>query len=432
MIDGSGINEHDIAKYFYLAPDAMLVYDKYAKIHFANLKVTTLFGYHYSELLGKSIKILFPADHLKQHPLLPEQEKGEPTQLIDRVLKRKNGSIVEMLCCEQLLPEERYEMVLYDSNLYRRHDEFYRTIRNEIYEKLFIKLRLFRHGEGMLMNMNRLALFIQNTDSLRKESPFDRFTVAVEEFQKLIFPEIHSVGRFIKALRYDTVSSRPAEVTLPGGDVFIDLSNRLKQLLDEISFACEHKRGNEHLDVIEKHRGELLTTITEMKKIIANTINTIEQYFICPLDDIIGITIKKYETRDKQIAIRYSNELDDSVAIINCSEMSQIIEILIENAFDILKKEVKNKPGIKPYIAISLLSHNNKIRIVVKDNGPGVPKEYQSLLFKDGFSTKGPGRGFGLSYAARCIRKYGGGISYEQHSAHGACFVIELLKAATE
>jgi len=277
--------------------------------------------------------------------------------------------------------------------------------------------------------MNRLALFLKNTGSLKKESAFQRFTVAIEEFRKIIFPEIHAVGRLIKALRYDTASLRPSDATLPRGDMFIDLSNTLKQLLDDVSFACDQYRIDERLAVIEKHRCELLTTISELKKIIAGTLETIEQYFICHLDEIISISVKKYEARDKKIAFRYTNEIEDSVAIINCSEMSQVMDIFIKNALEILDSQVKNKPGIKPYISISVLPHNNKIRIVVKDNGPGVPKEYQGLLFKDGFSTKGPGRGFGLSYAAKCVRKYGGEISYEYLPGHGSCFVIELLRA---
>lgn len=433
--NGSLIGDRDIIRYFYNAPDAMLIYDNSNRIHFANLKVTTLLGYHYSELLGKSIEILFHGDHLRQEPLLYKQEKGEYTKRVDRMVKRKNGDVVEMQCCEQMLPNDRYVLVLYDTNLHRySQDKFYRAVRNEIYEKLFIKLRLFRHGEGMRTNLNRLALFLNNLNSLRKVHILNRFIAATEEFRIIIFPEIYSIGRLIKALGYDTATLRPTDITLPGGDVLIDLSMGLKQLLEKVTPVYGHKRNVKRFDIIQQHRYDVLFTIKKIKQAIAYTTNTIERYFICPLDKIIAVTVNKYKSNDQNVVIRFSNKVDADrcAAIMNCSELGEIIEIMIKNALDALKSHLKNNAGIKPYISISLSQKNNKLRIVIKDNGPGVPKEYQSLLFKDGFSTKGPGRGFGLSYAAQCIRKYGGELFYEDQPAQGACFVIELLSAGID
>jgi signal transduction histidine kinase len=113
----------------------------------------------------------------------------------------------------------------------------------------------------------------------------------------------------------------------------------------------------------------------------------------------------------------------------NSSELAEVVDILIDNAIESLREYSDGRDDFDPWIDISLSIVNDKLRIEVKDNGPGIKKEHQSLLFKDGFTTKGPGHGFGLSYSVRYIQRYGGNLSYESHPGFGACFVIELLRA---
>jgi PAS domain S-box-containing protein len=428
----NGQAEGVFLQYLYYAPDAMIVYDNTGRIFFSNLKCTTLAGYHYSELLGKSIEILFPPDLFEDIPFLYDQNNGSYTQLFERTLQQKNGDTVDVLCREQMLPGDRYEMVLYDTRLFRHHEEFYGAIRIEIYQKLFIKLRLFRHGEGMVVNLNRLALFLRNIDSLRKKAIFERFTAAAEEFKKFIYPEIQNIGRLIKATHYSPIPRYNTERTTLNGDVLINLSDRLKVILDGILPISGLTRDIHGFEIIKKHRHDLVAWIKEVKRVISGTTKAIERHFICPVHEITDFVIQKYASNDANVLIRLTDKPDDSVVIMNCSELGTVIEIIIKNAIEALKNHRNETPGSRPTINVSIKLNDNKVYIEIEDNGPGVPREYHSILFKDGFTTKGPGHGFGLCYAAMSVSQYGGRLFFEHRKDQGANFIIELLKAGAD
>jgi hypothetical protein len=60
------------------------------------------------------------------------------------------------------------------------------------------------------------------------------------------------------------------------------------------------------------------------------------------------------------------------------------------------------------------LADDEDWRIVVSDNGPGVPKDKLAEIFKDGYTTKSPRgelrRGIGLALVKRLVHKAGGSI----------------------
>jgi C4-dicarboxylate-specific signal transduction histidine kinase len=58
-----------------------------------------------------------------------------------------------------------------------------------------------------------------------------------------------------------------------------------------------------------------------------------------------------------------------------------------------------------------------------------VPEEIRSRVLVGGETTKGEGRGFGLRYAQKLLRKYGGRLTYDERYTAGARFVFELLLA---
>jgi len=73
---------------------------------------------------------------------------------------------------------------------------------------------------------------------------------------------------------------------------------------------------------------------------------------------------------------------------------------------------------------------DGRVRLEVKDNGPGIAPENLTRIFNHGFTTKKSGRGFGLHAAANAAKEMKGSLSV--HSAgpgHGATFILELPAA---
>jgi two-component system nitrogen regulation sensor histidine kinase NtrY len=69
---------------------------------------------------------------------------------------------------------------------------------------------------------------------------------------------------------------------------------------------------------------------------------------------------------------------------------------------------------------------NAVARIVISDNGPGVPAADREKLFMPYYSTKGRGSGLGLAIVRRIVAEHGGSIEVGDNVPQGSRFVIEL------
>ncbi|HEX2723494.1 MAG TPA: HAMP domain-containing sensor histidine kinase [Gemmatimonadaceae bacterium] len=96
------------------------------------------------------------------------------------------------------------------------------------------------------------------------------------------------------------------------------------------------------------------------------------------------------------------------------------IESLTKNAIDALA----GHDGQVEMSATAL--PEGRVRVRVRDNGPGVPKELGRRIFEPGFSTKDHGWGIGLPLARRIVRDNHGGELVLTPSERGATFDIIL------
>jgi signal transduction histidine kinase len=80
---------------------------------------------------------------------------------------------------------------------------------------------------------------------------------------------------------------------------------------------------------------------------------------------------------------------------------------------------------------VSTSVHATHVKILLQDNGRGVPEEIADRLFEPRATTKTTGTGLGLSFAKRVALAHGGLIRLAREEergrqSQGACFVIEL------
>ena len=72
------------------------------------------------------------------------------------------------------------------------------------------------------------------------------------------------------------------------------------------------------------------------------------------------------------------------------------------------------------------LPETKRVRIVVSDDGVGIPPEDKDKLFLPYFSTKAAGMGLGLAIVHQIVTDHGGSIWVEDNAPKGSRFVIEL------
>ncbi len=106
------------------------------------------------------------------------------------------------------------------------------------------------------------------------------------------------------------------------------------------------------------------------------------------------------------------------------SKLNQVIYNLMENAV----KYTQAGGQIK----VSLSRQGRDARLVVSDNGPGIPKENLPHIFDRFYrvdkarSREKGGTGLGLSIVHQLVLLHGGAISVESEEGKGATFIVEL------
>jgi CheY-like chemotaxis protein len=79
-------------------------------------------------------------------------------------------------------------------------------------------------------------------------------------------------------------------------------------------------------------------------------------------------------------------------------------------------------------------SAQSQLRLVISDNGPGIPRNLRSRVFEPFFTTKpvGSGTGIGLSICHAIVSAHGGSIEIDETPGGGAMFTIRLPVVAVE
>jgi two-component system nitrogen regulation sensor histidine kinase NtrY len=66
------------------------------------------------------------------------------------------------------------------------------------------------------------------------------------------------------------------------------------------------------------------------------------------------------------------------------------------------------------------------VRLIVADDGPGIPPAERDKLFLPYYSTKQRGSGLGLAIVRRIIAEHGGSIEVSDNVPRGTRFIVEL------
>jgi len=143
------------------------------------------------------------------------------------------------------------------------------------------------------------------------------------------------------------------------------------------------------------------------------------------LNELIVKTLELRVYEHKVANIEVITELQDSLPGISADEhqIQQVLLNVIINAEQSIA--TARKTGI---IKISTRQIDDKVRITIKDDGPGIPGEILDRLFDPFFTTKdiGQGTGLGLSVCHGIITNHGGRIFAESVPGEGASFIVEL------
>lgn len=121
--------------------------------------------------------------------------------------------------------------------------------------------------------------------------------------------------------------------------------------------------------------------------------------------------------------VRLDVSADSANPIVNgdIDLLTQVVLNLMKNA-----AEAASEHATVPRVALSIAAlPDGRTKIVVSDNGPGIPEKYLQDVFLPFFTTKRTGTGVGLSFARQIVLLHGGAIG-SVPSPQGACLEMVL------
>jgi two-component system nitrogen regulation sensor histidine kinase NtrY len=153
------------------------------------------------------------------------------------------------------------------------------------------------------------------------------------------------------------------------------------------------------------------------------------------LNRLVDDTLRLYTGMLQQGGLKLEQRLASVLPPVrlDAEQIRQVIINLVDNALEALggPAAAARPNGQSPTIQI-LTAHDPRdgfVKLVVSDNGPGVPAADRDKLFMPYYSTKGRGSGLGLAIVRRIVVEHGGGIEVAEAQPSGTMFTVELPAA---
>ncbi len=227
-------------------------------------------------------------------------------------------------------------------------------------------------------------------------------------------------------LKTEFLSNMSHELRTPLNGIFSSIQLFKVYLDNEDNLKSKEKLYN-YVNIMKQNCYRLLRLINNLidsTKIDAGflSLNMHDQDIICIIINICN-SIKNY-IESKDLIFTYHSTITSKIMSCDAEKIEQIILNLLSNAAKFSKPHGK--------IQLNISENNGNLIISVKDNGIGIPKEKQRIIFNR-FRQVQPlmnrnheGSGIGLSIVKSLVEMHNGEISVISEENVGSEFIVEI------
>jgi PAS domain S-box-containing protein len=252
----------------------------------------------------------------------------------------------------------------------------------------------------------------------------------------------HMDGESRDVVVYTAPLSSPSDEVEKSLRVFVDISEKRK--LEKIQQQQHHELeiyasllrhdlrndlgiiiGNTEIIqmALDEENSDILEAITSTQTVCERMLNLLKA-LSAPSEqaetDIVALiqaTALKAQEIDSKLTVNIM--VDPSVGSTSIGGM-RLLPMVFEN----LLRNASIHAGANPNVEIRVLQTEDRIKVIVSDNGPGIPEELLNNLFQKGVSSR-EGGGVGLYLAKEILGAIGGSIEImDSASGHGAHFQV--------
>ena len=125
------------------------------------------------------------------------------------------------------------------------------------------------------------------------------------------------------------------------------------------------------------------------------------------------------ETIGKNLKIKINDEIS---ILMDSQDIEEVLGNLLENAFSWCQKDVH----------ISTVSAGGEVKVMIEDDGPGIPDSKRREALKSGgrLDVSTPGTGLGLAISSDLLQAYGGTLALDHSQALGGLCVTLTVPAS--
>jgi PAS domain S-box-containing protein len=399
----------ELDQIFNTAADGMQVIDRQYHVLRVNDTLATLTGRKKEDMIGRKCYEILNNSlcHTNECPLKKiVDEKTPRVQIFGTKKQRADGT--EFVCIVTATPflGPRGETVgivedISDISELKQTEAELQTTQEKLIETAH-KAGMAEVASGVLHNVGNVLNSINISTSILKEKMSSSKIQNLNKVVQMISEHRGDLGTFL------TTDER-------GKHIPTYLTEVAKVILDEQTIVVERlqslARNVEHIkQIITAQQGYARMGGTE----VVTNINEI-------IEDAVEINSASMEKYGLNLKLEYA-ELPE--IRLDRQRILQILVNLIGNSKEALLEVDREDKWLN---IRSYQSHEDRLRVEVRDNGIGISKDNITKIFQHGFTTKERGHGFGLHSSASAAREMGGALTvYSEGLGHGATFTLEL------
>lgn len=209
------------------------------------------------------------------------------------------------------------------------------------------------------------------------------------------------------------------------------VAHEIKNPLTPMRLSVQHlvrtwkqdKPGNDKLNTLfEKVTHTILVQIESL----VNIANSFSQFANMPepvrtrfvLQDVLQEVVDLY-ANEGDVQLEWDMPAEEFYVHSDRDQLSRVFNNLIKNG----KQAIEHEAG---RVFVQLKVEGDLARVMVEDNGKGIPEEIGNRIFEPRFSTKSSGMGLGLAIVKKIVEGAGGRIYFESEVGTGTRFYVEL------
>ncbi len=166
----------------------------------------------------------------------------------------------------------------------------------------------------------------------------------------------------------------------------------------------------------------LVNTLLDAEKLTGNAVD-LEPFEVAPLVEQ-AIALHRLQGEELEVGVRFEPAVHEAWVFTDRDRLIQVVTNLLSNA-------IKFSPRGET-VWIGLERAMDKLRLSVRDRGPGIPEDFRPRLFErfarasTSLSDRHRGIGLGLAISKDIVERLGGRIDYQTQLGVGTTFFVEL------